>query len=67
MPDSLWLNAKTRAFPYGLYKVENLVSVIVALAIFYAGYEIALEAIKGGGSSLQNLGQLPVEQSALLS
>jgi len=47
---------KTRAFPYGLYKVENLVSVIVALAIFYAGYEIALEAIKGGGSSLQNLG-----------
>jgi len=47
---------KTRAFPYGLYKVENLVSVIVALAIFYAGYEIALKAIKGGGSSLQNLG-----------
>ena len=47
---------KTRAFPYGLYKVENLVSVIVALAIFYAGYEIALEAINGGASSLQNLG-----------
>ena len=38
---------KTRSFPYGLYKVENLVSVVVALAIFYAGYEIALEAIKG--------------------
>jgi cation diffusion facilitator family transporter len=47
---------KTRSFPYGLYKVENLVSVIVALAIFYAGYEIALEALKGGESSLQNLG-----------
>jgi cation diffusion facilitator family transporter len=47
---------KTRSFPYGLYKVENLVSVIVALAIFYAGYEIALEALKGGASSLQNLG-----------
>jgi cation diffusion facilitator family transporter len=46
---------KTRSFPYGLYKVENLVSVVVALAIFYAGYEIALEAIKGGASSLQNL------------
>ena len=46
---------KTRSFPYGLYKVENLVSVIVALAIFYAGYEIALEAIQGGASSLQNL------------
>ena len=46
---------KTPSFPYGLYKVENLVSVVVALAIFYAGYEIALEAIKGGASSLQNL------------
>jgi len=47
---------KTRSFPYGLYKVENLVSVIVALAIFFAGYQIALEALKGGASSLQNLG-----------
>jgi cation diffusion facilitator family transporter len=46
---------KTQSFPYGLYKVENLVSVVVALAIFYAGYEIALEAIKGNGSELQNL------------
>ncbi len=44
---------KTRSFPYGLYKVENLVSVIVALAIFYAGYEIALEAIKDSASDLQ--------------
>ena len=47
---------KTRSFPYGLYKVENLVSVVVALAIFYAGYGIALEAIKGGASSIHNLG-----------
>jgi cation diffusion facilitator family transporter len=46
---------KTKAFPYGLYKVENLVSVIVSLAIFYAGYEIAVEAIKGNTSELQNL------------
>ena len=47
---------KTRSFPYGLYKVENLVSVVVALAIFYVGYEIAGEAIKGGVSELKNLG-----------
>ena len=46
---------KTRSFPYGLYKVENLVSVIVALAILYAGYQIAGEAVKGGASELQNL------------
>ncbi|MGD8948980.1 MAG: cation diffusion facilitator family transporter [Desulfobacterales bacterium] len=47
---------KTRSFPYGLYKVENLVSVVVSLAIFYAGYEIVCEAIKGSALELQNLG-----------
>jgi cation diffusion facilitator family transporter len=46
---------KTKSFPYGLYKVENLMSVAVALAIFYAGYEIIAEAIKGSASELQNL------------
>ena len=46
---------KTKSFPYGLYKVENLVSVIVALAILYAGYEIATEAIKGEVVKLQNV------------
>ena len=47
---------ESRSFPYGLYKVENLVSVVVALAIFYAGYEITAEAIKGDAAELQNLG-----------
>jgi len=32
---------KSRAFPYGLYKVENLVSLISSLFILFAGYEIA--------------------------
>lgn len=41
----LWLSAhKTRKFPLGLYKIENLLSVVVALFIFLAGYEIAREA-----------------------
>jgi len=31
---------KIPSFPCGIYKVENLVSVVVALAIFYAGYEV---------------------------
>src|SRR3989304_3746280 len=35
----------SRSFPYGLYKVENLVSVGVALLIFLAGYEIARQAL----------------------
>jgi cation diffusion facilitator family transporter len=47
---------KTRSFPYGLYKVENLAAVGVALAILYAGYEIAVEAIHGGAVTLQNVG-----------
>jgi divalent metal cation (Fe/Co/Zn/Cd) transporter len=33
---------KTRSFPYGLYKVENLVSVVVALAIL--GVRVLLDA-----------------------
>jgi cation diffusion facilitator family transporter len=36
---------KTKAFPYGLYKVENLISVIIALFIFMAGYEIFRRAL----------------------
>jgi cation diffusion facilitator family transporter len=35
---------KTPAFPLGLYKIENVISVIVALFIFLAGYEIARQA-----------------------
>ncbi len=31
---------KTTTFPMGLYKIENLLSVIIAFFIFFAGYEI---------------------------
>jgi cation diffusion facilitator family transporter len=46
---------KTKSFPYGLYKVENLVSCMVAIAIFYAGYEIVMEATQGMAVELQNI------------
>jgi len=36
---------KSRAFPYGLYKVENLVAVGVSILIFVTAYEIAREAL----------------------
>lgn len=36
---------KSRTFPYGLYKIENLISVIVAIFIFLAGFEIARKAL----------------------
>lgn len=39
---------KTRNFPLGLYKIENVLSVVVALFIFLAGYEIAREAFSPG-------------------
>lgn len=36
---------KTPSFPLGLYKIENVISVVVALSIFFAGYEIAREVL----------------------
>lgn len=42
---------KTPSFPLGLYKIENLLSVIVALLIFFAGYEIAREALSTAEST----------------
>ncbi len=47
---------KTRSFPYGLYKIENLVAVVIALVILYVGYGIAREAIAGRTLQLQNVG-----------
>lgn len=38
---------KSKSFPYGLYKVENVVSVVISLLLFLAAYEIAREAITG--------------------
>jgi len=36
---------KSRAFPYGLYKVENMVSVFIGFATFVTGYEIVKDAL----------------------
>lgn len=36
---------KTKNFPMGLYKIENLISVIVALFIFFSGYEILRQTL----------------------
>lgn len=36
----------TPAFPYGLYKLENLVALGTSLLIFFAGYEICLEVFR---------------------
>lgn len=36
---------QSKTFPYGLYKVENVVAVGVAVLIFFTGFEIVREAI----------------------
>ncbi len=36
---------KSKNFPYGLYKVENMVAVAIALLIFFTGYEIVSNAL----------------------
>jgi len=39
---------KVKEFPYGIYKVENIVSIISAFAIFFAGYEILRDVLFTG-------------------
>lgn len=36
---------QSKTFPYGLYKVENVVAVGVAILIFFTGFEIVREAL----------------------
>ncbi|WP_240984982.1 cation diffusion facilitator family transporter [Acididesulfobacillus acetoxydans] len=49
-------NRKTPRFPYGLYKVENLVSALVGIMIIFAGYGIAKEVFQSAGQALKNSG-----------
>jgi cation diffusion facilitator family transporter len=44
----IWLSKKkSKAFPWGLYKVENFVALVSAGLIFFAGYEIVCYVFKG--------------------
>lgn len=45
---------KLKSFPYGLYKIENLMSVIISMLILYTGYEIAIEAITTKQTEIKN-------------
>ncbi len=48
-------NKKSESFPMGLYKVENLVALVSAFAIFFAGYEIAKDVFFGESMMIKNL------------
>ena len=43
---------KSSSFPYGLHKVENIVSVVLAVMIFFTAYQISHEALKGQSQSV---------------
>lgn len=46
----------TKSFPYGFYKAENVASLLLALAIWYAGYEIVRTSLgQVGGVLLSHL------------
>ena len=48
-----WLSQKkSTEFPYGLYKVENLVSAFISILIFLTAYEIVTTALSGEGTSI---------------
>lgn len=46
---------KSPSFPYGLYKVENLVALAVSAVIFAAAYEIGRQAIKAAGREITHV------------
>ncbi len=48
-------NKKSKRFPFGLYKVENLIALVSAFAIFFAGYEIAKDVFFGEPVEMKNL------------
>jgi len=48
-------NKKSDLFPHGLYKVENLVALVSAFAIFFAGYEIAKDVLFEEATPIKNL------------
>jgi cation diffusion facilitator family transporter len=51
-------NRKSGRFPYGLYKVENVVTVIIAVLLFVTAYEIVSEAIRGETEAVSYSGWL---------
>lgn len=59
-------NRKTSKFPFGLYKVENVVSVIISLLLFVTAYEIVSEAVKGETSTVPYSGWVLAVAGALI-
>lgn len=54
----------SKGFPYGLYKVENLVSLATSLIIFLVGYEIVTEVLSGPSLLLSS--QVPLAVAGII-
>ncbi|UUX93079.1 cation diffusion facilitator family transporter [Methanoplanus endosymbiosus] len=64
----IWLSGlKSSNYPYGLYKIENLVSVIIALLVFLTAWEILTEALSGGDTAVAFSGWVLFAVAALVS
>jgi len=64
----IWLSSrKSRNFPYGLYKIENIVSIIIAFLVFFTAWEILAEALYGEGTIQPFSGWVLVAAGALVS
>lgn len=64
----IWLSSrKSRNFPYGLYKIENIVSIIIAFLVFFTAWEILAEALYGEAMSQPFSGWVLVAVGALVS
>ena len=57
---AVWIGLKlserhSETFPYGLYKLENLIATAIGLLILFSAYELATEAIKQIGEGTTTL------------
>ncbi|MDD3978157.1 MAG: cation diffusion facilitator family transporter [Methanomicrobium sp.] len=49
----IWLSSlKSSKFPYGLYKVENLISIVISLLVFLTAWEVFTSALFGEKTEL---------------
>ncbi len=53
-------SVKSGKFPYGLYKLENLASLFISFAIFYAGFEIASNSLSKIADPEQIISMFPI-------
>ncbi|CCH50185.1 cation diffusion facilitator family transporter [Pseudodesulfovibrio piezophilus] len=63
----LWIAGKKHpSFPFGLYKAENIATLVIALAVIMVAYEIGRDALIGGETIPDTALALPVAIGSLI-